>query len=74
MFDSNKIAESGAFPLDYRGVPVSGAMRYPDLIDNYRNNTRLRFQNSIVQGMELINTNFYAGIVRTTVETIHTSI
>lgn len=74
MFDSNKIAESGAFPLDYRGVPISGAMRYPDLIDNYRNNTRLRFQNSIVQGMELINTNFYAGIVRTTVEVINTAI
>jgi hypothetical protein len=72
-FDSNKIADSGAFPLDYNGVPVSGALRYPELVDYYRGE-RLRFQNSIVQGMELINSNFYAGIVRTTVETIHTSI
>lgn len=72
-FDSNKIANSGAFPLDYNGVPVSGALRYPELVDYYRGE-RLRFQNSIVQGMELINSNFYAGIVRTTVETIHTSI
>jgi hypothetical protein len=72
-FDSNRIADSGAFPLDYNGVPVSGALRYPELVDYYRGE-RLRFQNSIVQGMELINTNFYAGIVRTTVETIHTSI
>lgn len=72
-FDSNRIADSGAFPLDYSGVPVSGALRYPELVDYYRGE-RLRFQNSIVQGMELINTNFYAGIVRTTVETIHTSI
>lgn len=73
MFDSNKIASSGDFPLDYNGVPVSGAMRYPDLIDNHRG-SRLRFQNSIVQGMELVNTNFYAGIVRTTVEVISASI
>jgi hypothetical protein len=72
-FDSNRIADSGAFPLDYNGVPVSGALRYPELVDYYRGE-RLRFQNSIVQGMELINSNFYAGIVRTTVETIHTSI
>lgn len=72
-FDSNRIADSGAFPLDYNGVPVSGALRYPELVDYYRGE-RLRFQNSIVQGMELINSNFYAGIVRTTVETIYTSI
>jgi hypothetical protein len=72
-FDSNRIADSGDFPLDYNGVPVSGALRYPELVDHYRGE-RLRFENSIVQGMELINTNFYSGIVRTTVETINTSI
>lgn len=72
-FDSNRLADSGAFPLDYNGVPVSGALRYPELVDYYRGE-RLRFQNSIVQGMELVNSNFYAGIVRTTVETIYTSI
>ena len=31
MFDSEKIARSGAFPLDYAGVPVSGALRYQSL-------------------------------------------
>lgn len=31
MYDLNKIAESDDFPLDYRGVPVSGAMVFPDL-------------------------------------------
>lgn len=73
MFDTNKVANSGAFPLDYTGVPVSGALRHPDLVDIYRG-SRARFTNSTVQGMELINTNFYAGIVRMTTEVIKTSI
>lgn len=73
MFDSNTIADSGDFPLDYNGYPVSNAKRYPDLINDYTGNS-LRFQNAIVQGMELINSNFYAGIVRMTTEVINTSI
>lgn len=73
MFDSNAIANSGDFPLDYHGVPVSGALRYPDLINKYGKN-KLRFTESTVQGMELINSNFYAGIVRFTTEVIYTKI
>ncbi|NDD83220.1 hypothetical protein EBZ38_02935 [bacterium] len=73
MFDSNKIVNSGDIPLDYRGFPVSGALRYPDLIEKYKSK-KMRFQNSTVQGMDLINTNFYAGIVRSTTEVIQTNI
>jgi hypothetical protein len=69
MFDSNSIASSGDFPLDYMGVPVSGALRYPDLIAKHRNG-KIRFKDMTVQGMEMINSNFYAGIVRTTTEII----
>ncbi len=73
MFNSNAIARSGSFPLDYHGFPVSGALRYPDLVENYyRGNLRLK--NSSVQNMKVINSNFYAGIVRMTLETIETSI
>lgn len=73
MFNSNSIANSGHFPLNYLGTPVSGALRYPDLVDkHYRG--KLRFKNSIVQGMDIINSNFYAGIVRITAETIETTI
>lgn len=69
MFDSNRIASSGSFPLDYMGCPTSGAFRYPDLISNfYRGNLRLK--NSSVQNMKIINSNLYAGIVRLTLETI----
>lgn len=73
MFNSNTIANSGDFPLDYRGIPVSGALRYPDLLNKYASN-RIRFKNAIVQGMDLINTNFYAGIVKLTAEVINTEI
>jgi hypothetical protein len=67
------IGNSGAFPLDHMGVPVSGALRYPDLIENYyRGGVRLK--NSTVQGMDLINSNFYAGIVKMTAETIETTL
>ena len=73
MFNSNQIAKSGDFPLDYNGIPVSGALRYPDLIQKYASN-HIRLKNTIVQGMDMINTNFYAGIVRLTAEIIHTQI
>jgi hypothetical protein len=73
MFNSNDIARSGAFPLDYRGFPVSGALRYPDLVERYYRGS-LRLKNSNVQNMKLINSNFYAGIVRMTLETIETSV
>ena len=72
-FDSNKIANSGAFPLNHLGVPVSGALRYPDLVQNYYR-SKLRLKNSIVQGMDIINSNFYAGIVRMTAESIEETI
>jgi len=73
MFNSNALASSNAFPLDYMGVPVSGAMRYPDLINTYYR-SKLRLKNSIVQGVETINTNLYAGIVRITAESIEPTI
>lgn len=69
MFDSNRIASSGSFPLDYMGCPTSGAFRYPDLIFNFYRGS-LRLKNSNVQNMKIINSNLYAGIVRLTLETI----
>lgn len=69
LFDSNSIANSGDFPLDYMGFPVSGALTYPSLITKYpRGSARLK--NSNVQNMTLLNSNFYLGLVRMTLETI----
>jgi hypothetical protein len=73
MFDSNAIAKSSEFPLDSFGCPVSGALRYPELIEKYHRGS-MWLKNSNVQGMELINSNFYAGIVKLTAEIIEYSI
>ena len=71
MFSSDKIARSGAFPLDYAGVPVSGALRYPDLIYDYSGTERgLRLRDMTIQNMDAVNSNFHGGIVRVTTEYI----
>lgn len=73
MFGSELLADSGAFPLDYRGVPVSGALTYPKLVENYTVR-RLRLKDMVVQNMDAINSNLYGGIVRATAEIIKTNI
>ena len=72
-FDSNAVAAANKFPRDNFGFLVANALRYPDMIEDYPEH-RLRFYNSIVQNMDTVNTNFYAGIVRTTTEIIKTNI
>lgn len=73
FFSSDKIASSGAFPLNYLGYPNSGALRYPDLVSNYTGIT-VRLKNTTIQNMEILNSSLYGGIVRTTVENISTLI
>ncbi len=72
-FDSNTMAASGDFPIDYRGTPVSGALMYPDLARKHFGG-HIRLHNSSVQGIDMINSNLYGGIVRLTTEVIRTSI
>ena len=75
MFDSDKIADSGAFPLDYAGIPISGALRYPELIATYSNTHReVRMKDMTIQNMDAINSNLYGGIVRVTTEYIRRGI
>ena len=73
LLNSNKINTNGDFPLDYRGVPVAGALRYPDLISQY-NGGKLRLTKTVVQEMVMHNTNFFGGIVRMTTEGVKTNI
>ena len=72
-FDSNSVVASGEAPIDYRGVPVSGALRYPDLVNGHFGGG-VRLVNASVQGMDMINSNIYAGIVKFTTEVIDGSI
>ena len=73
MFNSNQISNSGAFPLDYIGYPVSGAMRYPELVNLYPNGY-IRLENSSVQNMQLYNSSFFGGIVKLTATIIDQNI
>jgi hypothetical protein len=74
LFDSNKIYQSGAFPIDYRGVPVSGALRYPDIVSSYfGGNVRLT-ESSMQQMIKFDTDGLFGGIVRVTTEGIKTNI
>ena len=37
-YNLNDISTNNKFPLDYRGVPVSGALTYPSLVSTYEGN------------------------------------
>lgn len=73
IFNTNSIATNNDFPLDFRGYPNPNAKRYPDLISAYNNGAML-LRDTKVQGMEILNSNLYAGIVRMTTEIITTQI
>lgn len=73
IFDTNRINSSGEFPLDYRGMPVSGALRYPDLIAKY-NGGFLRLTDTTVSNMVSVSSNIFGGIVRTKTEGIKSNI
>lgn len=72
-FNSNILAQSGAFPLNHLGMTGSGALRYPDLVNQYPRN-HIMLKNVLVQPAVSINSNFYAGVVRLTVESVEMTI
>jgi hypothetical protein len=73
LFDSNLINNASKFPLNHNGVPVSGALRYPDLVDQYEGGM-LRLTKANAQEMIFLGGNLYGGIVRFTTEGIKTNI
>jgi hypothetical protein len=68
-FDLNKIANSGDFPLDYRGVPNSGAMLYPELIGTYEG-TNIRLTDLNIDSIYSLSSDIHVGTVKFTAETI----
>ena len=72
-FNSNLVASSVDFPLDYRGTPVSGALNFEEIVLKHYG-PDIRLKNSSVQGMEVINSNFCAGTVKLTAEVIKTNV
>ena len=73
LFDSNKINTSSKFPIDYKGTPVSGALRYPDLVEQFYGG-KMRLTKASVQQMEMVDSNVFGGVVRMTTELIKSNI
>lgn len=68
LFDSDIVAASGAFPLDYSGDRVNGNV-YPDIVVNtdYRWK-KCTFRNVVVSDVEAMHPRLYEGTVRITCE------
>lgn len=70
LFNTNDIAKSGAFPLDYRGNRVNSVI-YPDLVSEtgYRWK-KCRFTRTTMSEIGALNPLLYEGVVRTTLELV----
>jgi len=70
MYDNNTVAQSGAYPLDFRGMLVDSSKTYPCLAEDYKYKS-MRFFNAIVTEMQTINSRLYQGTVRATFELVN---
>ena len=72
LFNTNKVAEEGVYPLDYRGMLASGnPLMYPNLVatSGYRWK-ECRFGHTTLSEVESPHPGLHEGIVRTTFEVI----
>ncbi len=78
MFDSNEIAASGAFPLDFRGMKLAGAKTFPDLVASNEEGgfrwNRLRFKNAQATNGQWLHNDLYLATVRMETEVVLTDI
>ncbi len=74
MFNLNTVYDSGAYPIDYKGMPIPSALLYPELLDHYSNGGRMRTTKTNVSEMIALNGDVFGGVVRTTMELIKTNI
>jgi len=69
MYDLNAISDADAFPLDYRGVPASGALTYPDLVSQYGGRNLSIIDSKLDSVYELGS--LFVGTVKLTTEVVH---
>ena len=70
LYDNNTVAQSGAYPLDYRGMLVDSTKTYPCLTTDYPYKY-MRFFNCIVTDIQTLNSRLYQGTVRATFELVN---
>ena len=72
LYDPNKIAESGVFPLNYRNELTASALpsgMYPSLVQNFKYRDCYIFD-SIAQGITQLSPDLYMGTVKCTTELV----
>tara|TARA_R100000808_G_scaffold23947_1_gene53961 strand:- start:7992 stop:8954 length:963 start_codon:yes stop_codon:yes gene_type:complete len=71
LYDSDKLADAGAFPLDHRGMVVNPSNNYSGIVNtkNYQY-TSARITDMAVTEMESYNSRLYEGTVRGTFEVV----
>lgn len=67
LYDTDRVAIHNVYPLDYRGMIVSGAMMYPNLIANYTWKLAI-WQDTTVQEKRRVNPHLFNGKVATNLE------
>lgn len=71
LLDFDRMAASGAFPLDYRGALNSGALTYPDLSkENMYRDRKAYILDAYNTNDQMISTSLYYKVVRLEVETV----
>tara|TARA_R100000808_G_C2155293_1_gene167391 strand:+ start:5831 stop:6796 length:966 start_codon:yes stop_codon:yes gene_type:complete len=71
LYDSDKLADSGAFPLDYRGSIVNSGNNYSGIVNTQQYQyTTARITHMAVTEMDSYNSRLYEGTVRASFELI----
>lgn len=68
-FNSVKMAQENAFPLNYRGTPVSNALNFRDLVSKYPR-YKLRFSNIKTGDMKMEANSLFGATVKLDVELV----
>ena len=69
LFDTDTLIESGAYPLDYRGMKVSSPLNYDDVVDTVQYRSQLaRMTEMNIMEMETHDARLHEGTVRATFE------
>jgi hypothetical protein len=78
MFNTNEVADSGAYPLDYRGTINPDGVQYPVLVNRREEGgyrwRKLTFSDVVLSEVESWNPRLYQGNVRATLEVIYGNI
>lgn len=68
-YNLNEISSNNVFPLDYRGVPISGALTYQDLVMQYEGN-HIRLLDTSIDSVYSLTPNIHIGTVKMRTEVI----